>query len=86
MPQLIVYCHTHNIYFKMSHGGEFTEPTFATDLNKFVLVNMIPGCTPQDVKADIQRQYSDVNAPLCITFAVSSLGMGVDCSAVELYT
>ena len=46
----------------MSLGDEFIEPTFATNLNKLVLVNMFPGCTPPDVKAEIVRQYSYVNA------------------------
>ena len=67
----------------MSLGGEFTEPTFATDLNKSVLVNMFLGCTLTDIKAEIMRQYSDVNASLRIIFAMSSFGMAVDCSGVH---
>ena len=31
------------IYFKMSHVGKFTEPTFATDLKKVALVTMLLG-------------------------------------------
>ena len=48
----------------MSLGDEFTDPTFATDLNKFALVNMFLGYTPPNVKAEIIRQHSDVNAPM----------------------
>ena len=65
------------IYFKMSLGGKFTEPTFATDLNKFVLVNMFLGCTLTYIKAEIMRQYSDVNVSLRIIFDMSSFGMAV---------
>ena len=67
----------------MSLGCEFTETIFATDFNKFALVNMFLGYTPPNVKAEIVRQYIDVNAPLCIFFAISSFGMGVDCSGVQ---
>ena len=57
----------------------FTEPTFATDLNKFIFVNMFLGCTPPDIKAKIVRQ----KASLRIIFVMSSFGMGVDCSGIQ---
>ena len=41
------------------------------------------GCTPPDIRAEIVWQYSDVKAPLCIIFATSSFGMGVDCSGIH---
>ena len=37
----------------MRLDGEFTEPTFATDLNKFALVNMFLDYTPPNVKVEI---------------------------------
>ena len=45
-----------------------------------LLVIMFLGYTPPD-KAKIVRQYSDVNTPLLIIFAKSSLG--VDCSSIQ---
>lgn len=89
MPRMIVYCRTYNmcadlfIYFKTGLGGNFTEPPFSRELNKYGLVNMFLGCTPANVKSEIVRQYTDVGAPLRIIFATSSFGMGVDCSDVQ---
>ena len=33
--------------------------------------------------AEIVRQYTDVNAPLCIIFATLSFGLEMDCSGVQ---
>ena len=91
MPQMILLPLLHcvlislvYIYFKMNLGDECTESPFTTYLKKFVLVNVFSGCTPLDIKAEIVRQYNDVNAALCIIFfAMSSFGMGVDCFVVH---
>ena len=41
-------------------------------------------CTPPDIKADIVRQYTGVNATLrIIFFPTSSFGMEVDCSGTQ---
>lgn len=89
MPRTIVYCHTYNqcadlyLYFRTSLGGEVTEPPFTSELNRYGMVNMFLGCTPDNVKDDITRQFGDPSAPLRLLFATSSFGMGVDCADVR---
>ena len=57
-------------YFKTKLGGEFTEPSIATDLNKLALVNKFIGYSLPDIKDEIVRQYCDANVPLFIILTV----------------
>ena len=89
MPRMIVYCRTYNMcadlyhYFRESLSGDFTEPPDSSQLNEHALVNMFLGCTPPEVKAEMIKQFADINAPLRVIFATSAFGMGVDCADVK---